>query len=79
MSQLELEILGRLPLAVAVWTLLRYVASEDLLSRLFEQHRGTGSERDVSFSLLVQLISDALLRHAGSGRQSFESARLAGE
>jgi hypothetical protein len=73
----EREVLARLPLAEAVWTLLRHVADESLLSQLFERHRGTGSERDVRFALLVELVTDALLQHAGSGRQSFQAAREA--
>jgi hypothetical protein len=78
MGSFESQVLARLPLAEAVWVLLRYVASDELLARLFEEHRGTGSERQVSFALLVQLVADALLDHAGSGRQSFQAAREAG-
>jgi hypothetical protein len=74
----ESQVLARLPLAEAVWVLLRHVASDEVLSRLFEEHRGTGSNRDVSFALLVQLVADALLDHAGSGRQSFQAAREQG-
>ena len=77
MELFDREVLSRLPLAEAVWTLLRYVADEQLLSELFECHRRTGSERDVPFSLLVELVTDALLQHAGSGRQSFQAAREA--
>ena len=75
MDGFDEEVLARLPLAEAVWTLLRHVADESLLSQLFERHRGTGSERDVPFALLVELVTDALLQHAGSGRQSFQAAR----
>ncbi len=78
MEAFETQVLSRLPLAEAVWVLLRYVASDELLRRLFEEHRGTGSERDVTFALLVQLVANALLDHAGSGRQSFQAAREAG-
>lgn len=75
MDGFDRELLGRLPLAEAVWTLLRYVADEQFLTELFERHRGTGSEREVPFALLVELVTDALLQHAGSGRQSFQAAR----
>ena len=77
MDGFDREALHRAPLAESVWTLLRYVADEPLLSQLFEDHRGTGSEQLVSFSLLVELVADALLKHAGSGRQSFQAAREA--
>jgi hypothetical protein len=77
MESFDREVLNRLPLAEAVWTLLRHVADEALLTQLFERHRGTGSERQVRFALLVELVADALLQHAGSGRQSFQAAREA--
>jgi hypothetical protein len=77
MDGFDREALDRLPLAEAVWTLLWHVADERLLGELFERHRGTGCEREVRFALLVQLVIDALLRHAGSGRQSFQAAREA--
>jgi hypothetical protein len=75
MEEFRREVLSRLPLAEAVWTLLWHVADDATLSQLFQRHRGTGSERDVRFSLLVQLVIEALLHHQGSGRQSFQAAR----
>ena len=77
MDGFQSEILARLPLAEAVWTLLWHVADEPTLSQLFERHRGTGSEREVRFALLVELVTEALVRHGGSGRQSFQAAREA--
>lgn len=77
MDAFDEEVLKRLPLAEATWTLLRHVADESLLAELFDRHRGTGSERAIPFSLLVELVADALLQHAGSGRQSFQAAREA--
>lgn len=77
MEGFEREVLKRVPLAEAVWTLLRHVADEGLLAELFERHRGVGSQREVHFALLVELVLDALLQHAGSGRQSFQAAREA--
>ncbi len=73
------DVLVRLPLAEAVWTLLRHVLDEEFLTQLFEDHRGTGSDQKVSFALLVRLVNDALLEHRGSGRQSFQAAREAGQ
>jgi hypothetical protein len=78
MNSFDREVVSRVPLAEGVWTLLRHVAEERLLADLFERHRGTGWEGEVSFALLVELVSDALLDHGGSGRQSFRAAREAG-
>lgn len=38
------EVLSQLPLAEAALTLLRHVADDATLGRLFERHRRTGSE-----------------------------------
>lgn len=75
MDGFQREVLSRLPLAEAAWTLLWHVADEATLSQLFQRHRGTGSEREVRFALLVELVVEALLHHQGSGRQSFQQAR----
>ena len=78
MNPFQAEVLARLPLAEAVWTLLRHVADDDFLAELFDRHRGTGSEQKVTFSVLVRLVADALTVYAGSGRKSFHQAREAG-
>jgi len=75
MDAFSREALSRLPLAEAALTLLWYVADDATLDELFERHRGTGSEREVRFALLVELVVGALLHHQGSGRQSFQQAR----
>lgn len=69
-----LESLQRMPLAEAVLTLWRHVADEAALQEVFERYRGRCYEKVISFGLVVQLISDALLEHAGSGHQSFRRA-----
>ena len=68
------QVLARVPLAEAVLLVLRWVVDETHLGNLFARHRGRCREQVISFSLLVQLISDALLQYDGSGRQSFERA-----
>ena len=78
MDTFECEVLARLPLAKAVWTLLRYVVSPDFAAALFERHRGTGSEMEIRFATLVELVTDALLEHSGSGRRSFERGQADG-
>lgn len=72
------EILSRLPLAEAVWSLWRWVADPLFLLSMFARHRGQGYEKEIRFGVLVQLIADALLEHQGSGRKSFERAREEG-
>jgi IS4 transposase len=75
MDGFQREVLDRLPLAQAVWTLLRYALDGEFLDRLFEQHRGLGSQRSVEFSLLATLVAEALLMHEGSGRRAFRAAQ----
>lgn len=78
MDQFQRKVLDRLPLAEAVLTVLQYVWREEDLRRLFDQHRGTGSEVSVTFAQLVELVVNAILEHQGSGRQSFDLARSEG-
>jgi hypothetical protein len=78
MDEFQRETLRRLPLAEAAWTLLRHVVSPEFTDALFEQFRGTGYNGGLSFSTLTELLTDALLEHRGSGRQSFERAHAEG-
>jgi hypothetical protein len=64
-----------MPLAEAVLLLWRWVADEEHLYSAFERWRGRCYQKIISFPLLVQLIADALLQFAGSGRRSFEQAK----
>jgi len=66
------EVAARMPLAEAVLWLWRWVTSEDRLQSMWERHRGRCYKKIISFSLMVHLIADALLRYEGSGRRSFE-------
>jgi hypothetical protein len=78
MEGFQKELLDRLPLAEAVWTLFQFVAGPESLDGIFDRHRGRAYEGRISFSTLVALMSDALLVHSGSGRQSFRQARQDG-
>jgi hypothetical protein len=75
MDGFELELLNRLPLAEATWSLYRYVANDDVLNGIFEANRGRAYERSLEFSSLVGLVTDALLVNGGSARQSFATGR----
>ena len=44
------------------------------MQSLWNQHRGRCYEKIISFSLIVHLIADALLKYNGSGRRAFEKA-----
>src|SRR3989304_8947501 len=78
MDGFECEVLKRLPLAEVVWTLMRHVISPEVSRDLFDRHRGTGCEVRIEFGTLVQLVTDALVQHSGSGRKSFETAQREG-
>jgi Transposase DDE domain len=75
MDGFDLELLNRLPLAEATWTLFRYAANDEVLERVFEENRGRAYRAQLTFSTLVDLVGNALLVHAGSGRQSFADGR----
>lgn len=69
------EILKRLPLADAVVHLLGYALNESFLSACFQKHRGQCYEDTLSFPKLVELLTDALLVHQGSGRRALLAAQ----
>lgn len=79
MDGVDVALLAKMPLADAVLTVWRFVADEDRLQTIFEQHRGRCYEQSISFSTMVQLVADALLEHEGSGNQSFARAHESGE
>ncbi|QEH33079.1 Transposase DDE domain protein [Aquisphaera giovannonii] len=68
-------VLEKLPLAESVWRLLHYTMDEAWLVDLWDRNRGRCYERELKFSTLAHLVSDALLQHDGSGRKSFERAQ----
>jgi hypothetical protein len=65
------EVLGRLPLAESTLLLWAYVLQPHFLDGVFQRHRGRSFEDLIGFPQFVELIADALIRHRGSGRQSF--------
>ena len=73
------DVLARLPLAEAVLTLWRWVADADSLDQIFDENRGRGHQKILSFSLIVYMVRDALLEFNGSGRKSFDGAKDRGE
>ena len=79
MEGLAQQVLARMPLAEAVLYVWRWAASEAFLEQIYEQNRGRGFTRILTFPLLVHLLADALLVRGGSGREAFETARAEGE
>jgi hypothetical protein len=73
------DVLHRLPLAEVVLLLWQWQCDPQTLDALFQLHRGACYQRELAFATLVHLIGDALLEHDGSGRQSFQRGREAGE
>jgi len=65
------EVANQLPLAEAVLRMFDYITQPDFLDDVFDTYRGRSYESEITFPLFVNLISDALLEHHGSGRQSF--------
>ena len=72
------EVANQLPLGEAVLRLFDWIAQPEFLGEVFDNYRGRSYEGEISFPLFVNLISDALLEHHGSGRQSFQRSEEAG-
>jgi Transposase DDE domain len=63
-----LEVLRRLPLAEAFYSLWGYAANDAVLDVLFDTHRGPCYEGKLSFAQLVAVLADAITRYKGKGR-----------
>lgn len=68
-------VLDKLPLADSVWRLLHFAMEDSWLEDLWARNRGRCYEKDLKFSTLAHLITDALVEHQGSGNQAFERAQ----
>ena len=77
-NTLNAEIIKRLPLADAVVHLLGFVCNEEFLEDFYEEHRGQCYEDTLSFTRLVEILTDALLVHHGSARQALLDAQKKG-
>jgi hypothetical protein len=67
-------VLDQLPLAEATLSLWAYTLQPEFLAGVFDRHRGRSFEGVLAFPRFVDLVADALVRHHGSGRQSFVRA-----
>jgi hypothetical protein len=68
------QVCKRLPLGEAALRLFDFINQDEFLDEVFEEHRGRSYEDIIRFPLFVQLITDALLQHGGSGHRSFQHA-----
>lgn len=73
------DVLARMPLAEAALLLWRWVTDGEAVAKLFERCRQRSYEKVLTFPMMLQLISDALLRDGGSARLSFRRAQESGE
>lgn len=71
------SVLARMPLAESAQWLLRWACDPERLRSIWDLHRARGYERLISFGTMTRLVSEALLRHRGSGRRTFEKNILA--
>ena len=62
------EVLRRLPLAEAFYTVWGHVAADGVLDDLFDRHRGRCYQDQLTFAELVRVLADALTRYQGRGR-----------
>lgn len=69
-----LDVLARLPLADAFYSLWHYLTIDDILQPLYERHRGDCYEQQLTFTELVGVVADALTRYHGSGRKAIQNA-----
>jgi len=68
------QALCKVPLAHTVLAMLRFILQTAFLEKIYEEHRGQCYQALLSFPTIVQVISDALLKFHGSGRQAIEHA-----
>ena len=68
------EVCKRLPLGEAALRLFDFISGAGFLTEVFERYRGRSYESVIGFPLFVQMITDALLQHGGSGHRSFQDA-----
>jgi hypothetical protein len=73
MDGFSLQVLDKVPLAQAVFRVLRFTLDETFLEEVYEENRGASYQKVISFPLITHLICDALSQDK-SGRRVFEKA-----
>ncbi len=75
MDDWQRRVMKQMPLAEATMVAFRYVMDDDFLTGVFKRHRGASYQDVLTFDNLVRLLTEALVEHAGSGRQAFLRAQ----
>ena len=73
-SPFATELLQRLPLAEAFYTVWAHLATPDRLDQLFHLHRGRCYHDQLSFPELVSVLAEAVTHYQGSGLRAIEQA-----
>jgi hypothetical protein len=68
------DVLARLPLADAFYSVWQSLTTDDILQSLYDRHRGACYQQLLSFTELVGVVADALTRCHGSGRKAIQDA-----
>src|SRR5258706_6938740 len=71
MDAFERELMRRSPLAACVLEMSDFVFDDDLLTSIWDAHRGRCYQDVLKFGDFVRLMRDALVRHDGSGHRLF--------
>ena len=77
MDRFSRQVLDKLPLAESTLQVLSHALDEAYLETIFKQSRGSSYTKLITFPVLTQLISEALIA-SKSGRRTFETAHEEG-
>lgn len=75
MEEFNVGVVARLPLAEAVLQSFAYLTEESFLDSVYEKYRGRSYEGVLGFETMVNLTTDALLEHDGSGHRAILHAQ----
>jgi len=67
----ERELIKRSPLAAGVLDMSAYIFNDQLLKAIWDEHRGRCYEDVLTFSTMIRLMRDALIRYGGSAHGLF--------
>jgi len=70
----SLEVLARLPLADAFYSVWSYLTADDALRPVYDLHRGASYEDQLTFPQLVHVVATAITRYRGRGRRAILQA-----
>jgi hypothetical protein len=79
MNAFEVERMQRSPLAACVLELSDFVFNDQLLARIWDQHRGRCYQDVLKFPDFLRLMRDALVNHGGSAHKLFVDLERTGD